>query len=124
MGNRPHRLLTSEIAAQSLAKPLCFILWACFLCIGLITIGRRRCWMDPELSADIDQRRLRTGVLPLKEKRPVGSLLTTETEAIDTLSFNLALVLGVYLLAYLFLRLLTFLLSFASDMGKQLATNL
>jgi len=99
-------------------------LWACFLGIALITIGRRRGWMDPELSALIDQRRLRTGVLPLKEKRPVGSLLTTETEAIDTLSFNLALVLGVYLLAYLLLHLLTYLLSFAGDMGTQLATNL
>jgi len=99
-------------------------LWACFLGIALITIGRKRGWMDPELAAVIDQRRLRTGVIPLKEKRPVGSLLTTETEAIDTLSFNLALILGVYLLAYLLLQLLTYLLSFAGDMGTQLATNL
>jgi ESS family glutamate:Na+ symporter len=99
-------------------------LWACFLGIALITIGRRQGWMDPQLAGLIDQRRLRTGILPLKESRPVGSLLTTETEAIDTLSFNLALVLGVYLLAYLFLQLLTFLLSFAGDMGTQLANNL
>jgi len=99
-------------------------LWACFLGIALITIGRRRGWMDPQLAAIIEQRRLRTGVLPLKEKRPVGSLLTTETEAIDTLSFNLALILGVYLLAYLFLQLMTYLLSFAGSMGTQLATNL
>ncbi|UCF97543.1 MAG: sodium:glutamate symporter [Spirochaetaceae bacterium] len=99
-------------------------LWACFLGIALITIGRRRGWMDPQLAAIIEQRRLRTGILPLKESKPVGSLLTTETEAIDTLSFNLALVLGVYLLAYLFLQLLTFLLSFAGSMGTQLAGNL
>jgi ESS family glutamate:Na+ symporter len=99
-------------------------LWACFLGIALITIGRRRGWMDAELSAAIAKSRLRTGVLPLEASRPVGSLLTTETEAIDTLSFNLALVLGVYLLAYLLLQLLTLLLSFAGPMGTQLATNL
>ena len=99
-------------------------LWACFLGIALITIGRRRGWMDPELSAIIEKRRLRTGILPIRQKRPVGSLLTTETEAIDTLSFNLALVLGVYLLAYLLLHLLTLLLSLAGSMGTQLANNL
>ncbi|MBN2554224.1 MAG: sodium:glutamate symporter [Spirochaetales bacterium] len=99
-------------------------LWACFLGIALITIGRRRGWMDSELSGLIEQRRLRTGILPSKESRPVGSLLTTETEAIDTLSLNLALVLGVYLLAYLCLQLLTFLLSLAGAMGAQLAANL
>jgi len=99
-------------------------LWACFLGIALITIGRRRGWMDPELAGIIEKRRLRTGILPIKEKRPVGSLLTTETEAIDTLSFNLALVLGVYLLAFLLLHLLTFLLSFAGDQGIELAETL
>jgi len=99
-------------------------LWACFLGIALITIGRRRGWMDPELAGKIEKRRLRTGILPIKEKRPVGSLLTTETEAIDTLSFNLALVLGVYLLAFLLLHLLTFLLSFAGDQGIELAETL
>jgi ESS family glutamate:Na+ symporter len=99
-------------------------LWACFLGIALITIGLRRGWMEPQLTTVIEQRRLRTGILPQEQSRPVGSLLTTETEAIDTLSFNLALVLGVYLLAYLFLQLVTFLLSFAGPMGTQLATNL
>jgi ESS family glutamate:Na+ symporter len=98
-------------------------LWACFLGIALITIGRRRGWMKTELAAVFEQRRLRTGVLPAKADKPVRSLLTTETKAIDTLSFNLALVRGVYLLAHLFLHLLTFLLSFAGDMGARLATN-
>ena len=99
-------------------------IWACFLGIALINIGRRRGWMDPALAKAIEERRLRTGILPLTATKPVGSHLTTETEAIDTLSFNLALVLGVYLLAYLFLQLLTFLLSFAGSMGTQLANNL
>jgi ESS family glutamate:Na+ symporter len=99
-------------------------LWACFLGIALITIGRKRGWMSGELAAAVGGRRLHSGILASGVKRPVGSRLTTETEAIDTLSFNLALVLGVYLLAYLFLHFLTFLLSFAGAMGSQLASNL
>jgi ESS family glutamate:Na+ symporter len=99
-------------------------LWACFIGIALINIGRKRGWMDPDLAKAIEQRRMRTGILPSRESKPVGSHLTTETEAIDTLSFNLAVVLGVYLLAYLFLHLLTFVLSFAGSMGTQLANNL
>ncbi len=99
-------------------------LWACFVGIFLINLGRKRGWMEPGLAAVIGERRVRKGILSRSEKKPVGSHLTTETEAIDTLSFNLAIILGVYLLAYLFLRLLTLLLSFAGPMGAQLATNL
>ncbi len=97
---------------------------ACFIGIALINLGRKRGWMNPDLAKAIEQRRVRTGILPSRESKPVGSHLTTETEAIDTLSFNLAVVLGVYLLAYLFLHLLTFALSFAGSMGTQLANNL
>jgi ESS family glutamate:Na+ symporter len=99
-------------------------LWACFVGIFMINLGRKRGWMEPGLAAVIGERRVRKGVLSRSEKKPVGSHLTTETEAIDTLSFNLAVILGVYLLAYLLLRLLTLLLSFAGPMGAQLATNL
>ena len=97
---------------------------ACFIGIALINLGRKRGWMNPDLRKAIEQRRMRTGILLSGETKPVGSHLTTETEAIDTLSFNLAVVLAVYLLAYLFLHLLTFILSFAGSMGTQLANNL
>jgi ESS family glutamate:Na+ symporter len=99
-------------------------IWAAFVGIFLINLGRRRGWMEERLARAIEQRRIRVGVFGARERKPVGSLLTTETEAIDTLSFNLAVLFGVYLLSYLFLRLLTFLLSFAGSMGEQLANNL
>ncbi len=99
-------------------------LWACFVGIFMINLGRKRGWMEPGLAAVIGERRGRKGILSRSERKPVGSHLTTETEAIDTLSFNLAVILGVYLLAYLLLSLLTLLLSFAGPMGAQLATNL
>jgi ESS family glutamate:Na+ symporter len=99
-------------------------IWACFGGVYLINLGRRRGWIDSGKAEAIEARRVRTGVIGAKEKKPVGSLLTTETEAIDTMSYNLGVLLGVYLLAYLFLRLATWLLSFAGTMGEQLATNL
>jgi ESS family glutamate:Na+ symporter len=99
-------------------------LWGCFGGIYLIWLARRRGWMDARKIDSINQKRIRRGIFSVAEKKPVGSLLTTETEAIDTMSFNTALILGVYLLAYLFLKGVTWLLSYAGDMGSQLASNL
>jgi ESS family glutamate:Na+ symporter len=70
------------------------------------------------------QRGARIGVLEAAADKPVGSRLTTETEAIDTLSYNLAAVLGVYLLSYLLLKGITALLSLAGQAGMDLAVNL
>jgi ESS family glutamate:Na+ symporter len=99
-------------------------LWGCFGGIYLIWLARRRGWMDARKIDSINQKRIRRGIFSVAEKKPVGSLLTTETEVIDTMSFNTALILGVYLLAYLFLKGVTWLLSYAGDMGSQLASNL
>ena len=98
-------------------------IWACFGGVYLINLGRRRGWMESKTADLIDRRRIRTGIVPPGEEKPEGTRLTTETEAIDTMSYNLAILLGVYLLAYLALRLLTWALSLAGPMGEQLATN-
>jgi len=97
--------------------------WGSFGCVLMVNIARRRGWMDTKRLDAIDRKRIRIGLFGPKEAKPVGSRLTTETEAIDTLSYNLAVILGVYLVAYLLLRLLTFLLSLLGPMGNQLATN-
>jgi len=98
-------------------------IWACFGGVYLINLGRRKGWMTGKIADAIDQRRIRTGIIAPSEERPVGSRLTTETEAIDTMSYNLAILLGVYLLAYLALRGLTWALGALGPMGEQLATN-
>src|SRR4030067_882089 len=49
-----------------------------------------RGWVAVKKTASITQKRIRIGVYGPGEKKPVGSSLTTETEAIDTMSFNLA----------------------------------
>jgi ESS family glutamate:Na+ symporter len=80
--------------------------------------------MDAKVAGDIERKGLRTGVYGRNEKFPVGALLRTDTEAIDSLSYNLVIVLGIYLLTFLLLKLLTWPLGLAGAMGKQLADTL
>lgn len=99
-------------------------LFACFGGVWLINYGIRKKWISREKLAIIKQRGIRTGIYAKNSKKPAGSRLTTETEAIDSLSYNAAMVFVVYLLSYLLLKLLTFLLSFAGSLGQDLAVNL
>jgi ESS family glutamate:Na+ symporter len=99
-------------------------LWGCFGGIWLIWLARKRGWMDVKKIDAINQKRIRIGIFGPAERKPVGSHLTTETEAIDTMSFNVAVILGVYLLAFLLLKGLTALLHLAGPTGDQLSGNL
>ena len=99
-------------------------LWACFGGVFLTNLGVRKGWLGAELSARIEKRRVRTGVYGTIEEKPVGVRLTTETEAIDSLSFNAALVLVVYFLSFLLLMGITELLDLAGAAGANLARNL
>jgi ESS family glutamate:Na+ symporter len=105
-------------------------LLACFGGVFLIHLGRKRGWLEADSAEPQDAEKAqenaqgRGGVcppgIPLKE----GSRQTTEPEAIDTMSANLGMVLLVYLLGFLSLKLITFLLSMAGDMGSDLAASL
>jgi len=99
-------------------------IWACLGGIYLINYGRRKGWIDRKAADTLNAKGLRTGIYGRDEKPAVGSLLRTDTEAIDSLSYNLVLVLGVYLLAYLLLQLITYPLGMLGSMGKQLADSL
>jgi len=94
--------------------------------IGLTfaAVGFRRGWMEKAQIDRFHRRGARVGVLEQGAEKPIGSRLTTETEAIDTLSYNLGVVLGVYLLSYLLLKGITALLSLAGQAGMDLAVNL
>lgn len=63
------------------------------------------------------------GTIAKDEEKPIGARLTTDSEAIDSFSFHVAAVVVVYFLSFLFLKGLTFLLSFAGKAGMDLATN-
>ncbi|MBN2048802.1 MAG: sodium:glutamate symporter [Spirochaetales bacterium] len=99
-------------------------LWACFGGVFLINYGIRRGWMTKEQSAVLKDKGVTTGVIPKENEKPVGARLTMETEAIDSMTYHFVLVGIVYLSTYLLLKGLTFLLSFAGDLGVQLAVNL
>jgi ESS family glutamate:Na+ symporter len=99
-------------------------LWACFGGIFLINLGIRKGWLGGKYREMLATARARSGIYGRREKQPDGSRLTTETEAIDTLSFNLGCVFVVYFLTFLLLKALTYLLSFAGAEGRELAVNL
>ena len=99
--------------------------WACFGGIFLVNYGLRKGWLEQSKYDKINDDAVRVGVQRRKGE-PQTSRVTniTTPEAIDPLSFNLALVLGTYLLTYLLLKVITWLLSFAGTMGSELAVNL
>jgi ESS family glutamate:Na+ symporter len=99
-------------------------LFACFGGVYLINYGVRRRWMKEGLDKMLDNAGVRTGIYPRGSERPVGSSLTTETEAIDSMTFNTAIVLLCYFGCYLLLRFLGWALAFVGPMGTELATNL
>lgn len=67
---------------------------------------------------------MRTGLYQKHEEKPVGSRLSTETEAIDSMTFHLGLIFFTYLISYLFLKGLTALLGLIGPLGYELAVNL
>jgi ESS family glutamate:Na+ symporter len=99
-------------------------LWGCIGGVWLINFGRKKGWVDADTHAAIGEKSMRTGVFGRNEKGPVGAVLRTDTEAIDSMSFHLLLVFGVYLVAFLVLKLVTWPLAALGSLGKQLSDTL
>ena len=97
---------------------------SCFGGVFLINYGIRRHWIGKEFREALQNQGIKTGVYPKDGPQKLGSTLTTETEAIDSMTFNTAMVLICYFLAYLFLRFLTYTLSMLGPLGAEFATNL
>jgi ESS family glutamate:Na+ symporter len=92
--------------------------------VFLINYGIRKGWMSREHADAMQKKGIKRGVFPRGSRLPVGSLLTTETEAIDSLTLNGGIVLIAYLSAFLFLKLMSWVLGFVGPTGERLATNL
>jgi len=103
-------------------------LWACFGGVFLINHGRKKGWLSgSQLEKGLDkslERSILSGVVPRGAEKKVGARLSTDSEAVDSFSFHVALVVATYFIAYLFLLGLTSALSLAGKAGKDLATNL
>lgn len=101
-------------------------LWACFGGVFLINYGIRKGWMTQKEQENLSLQEVKRGIIKNIEEKslPVGSRLTTESEAIDTMTLNVAFVFGTYLLTFAVLKGITVLLSLAGPMGRDLAVNL
>lgn len=92
--------------------------------VFLINIGIRRKWLTEDFLKGLDTSAVKSGIFPSRKRRPVAAEMTTESEAIDSFTFHVALVFGVYLLAYLLLLGITTVLSALGPLAEDLAVNL
>ncbi|MGB4572259.1 MAG: hypothetical protein WBH97_05495 [Rectinemataceae bacterium] len=72
----------------------------------------------------LNDKGILTGIVPEGKEKPISGRLTTDTEAIDSLSFHIAMVVVTYFLSFLLLKGVSFLLAFLGKTGNELATNL
>ncbi|MEA1972719.1 MAG: sodium:glutamate symporter, partial [Candidatus Cloacimonadota bacterium] len=91
--------------------------------VFIINFGIKKGWISKEKIKFLLDKNLRPGIHPKGSKLPVGAYQTTETEAIDTLTLNMGMVLLGYFLAFLVLTGLEYLLSFIGPAGEQLAAT-
>ncbi len=99
-------------------------IWGCFGGIFLINRGRKKGWLDDDGLSSLTDKTILTGVVPRGKERLVGARLTTDSDSLDSFSLHISAVVFTYLLSYLFLRGVTWGLSFAGKTGMELATNL
>ncbi len=99
-------------------------LFSSFGGVFLINLGIRRRWLDDHFIAQIDTSAVKSGIYPSRKRRPVGAEMTTESEAIDSFSLHVGIVLAVYLLSYLLLTGITEALMLLGPLGADLAVNL
>ncbi|MDP2790749.1 MAG: sodium:glutamate symporter [Rectinemataceae bacterium] len=99
-------------------------LWACFGGVILINMGLKRGWLNGKGLDALKDKTILTGMVPPGKERPVGARLVTDSEAVDSFSFHVAIVVVTYFLSFLFLKGLTMLLGLAGNAGRELATNL
>jgi len=91
--------------------------------IYLINYGVRKDWITKEQLDELKKDRSKTGLYRTESEKPVGSYLSTQSEAIDSMTLHIALVMFTYLFTFLLLKLIGFLLSFAGPLGVELAQN-
>ena len=97
-------------------------LWASFGGVAIINIGIRKGWITSPHMENL-LRRDRPGLLPVGKKGEPGTYLTTDSAAIDSLSYHVAYILLTYLATWLALTGLSALLGMVGQIGKDLAAS-
>lgn len=88
----------------------------------LINIGIKNHWLTEEQIQKLRSKSTKTSFISTT-KQP-GSFITTNSESIDSFTYHICIVALTYLISYLFLSFISWLLSFAGNMGNQLAESL
>ena len=91
--------------------------------IFIINHAIKNGWISKEEVRFLKNKSVKPGIIPKGDKLKPGSYLTTETEAIDTLTLNSAIILLGYFMAFLVLTGLDMLLSMAGPAGERLAAT-
>jgi ESS family glutamate:Na+ symporter len=99
-------------------------LWACFGGIILINRAKLKGWIEKPQKRKTDKTLPHPGSLAREAPSQKYVKTVFGSGTIDSLAYNLAIVLGIYLVTFLFLKLITYLLSLAGDMGMDLAEGL
>jgi ESS family glutamate:Na+ symporter len=99
-------------------------LWACFGGIIIINRAKRKGWIDEGKREDPGKRTFKGSaqIRDASTQKRLGSVFGSGT--IDALAYNLSIVLGIYLLTFLLLKLITYMLSFAGDVMMDSAEGL
>jgi ESS family glutamate:Na+ symporter len=99
-------------------------LWACFGGIILINRAKQKGWIEKGRRKNPDKTIFpgSTQNRDSSTQKRLGSVFGSGT--IDPLAYNLAIVLGIYLVTFLFLKLITYMLSLAGDVGMDFAEGL
>jgi glutamate:Na+ symporter, ESS family len=92
--------------------------------VFLINYGRRKGWMSQKFLDVLNKQGVKRGVYRRGSELPAGAYLTTETEAVDSMTLNAGLVLLAYFIAYLFLSLMQRVLGLLGQPGIDLAESL
>lgn len=88
----------------------------------LINIAIRRKWLSPAQIEKLHSREVRTSFLA--QEKQTGAVLTTNSEAIDSFTYHIALIGMTYFLSFELLSLISYLLSFIGPIGIELADSL
>ena len=75
-------------------------LWASFGGVFLMNWGIKKGWLSEAQAAALRSGKTRTGIYQRRESAPIGALLTTESEAIDSMSLNVGLLRRCTLLRF------------------------
>lgn len=87
----------------------------------IINYGLKHRWISKDEVKYLRKQHTKTGIYPKGSELKPGSFLTTQTDAIDTLTINAIIIFLGYFLSFLVLKFLSWILAFLGPSGIRLA---